>query len=1011
MFGPFSYSWTPTAQTSSIATGLFPGNYTVSVHYNGGSCVNTATAGFVSVVPITGTIVNTGTLDCYGLNTGTASVLLTGGTGSQNFVWTDAFGSQTTATATGLAAGVNTLTVTDAITFCSFSQTFQINSPSATSLMITASSPSACAGKGLTLTATNSGGTPGAGYTYTWLPGPQTATEVVSQFFPGNYGYSVSSMDSRNCLSNALITVSFVPNPIITVASTSICPNAPGTLTASGASSYTWTGGANGNAFTASPAVYTIYGVVGSAQGCTSTANGYIGLLPIPVPVYNSNSPICNGQNIQLTALGGINYFWTGPLGFNANSQNAQVTGASPAYTGTYQVLVSAANNCTAAASFSVLVNPTPVLSVVGSTVCQGSVLTLSAYSLPGSTYAWTGPYNYATALQNPSFPSAFVSHTGNYQVMATSPQGCTNSAVANVTVTAMPNPIFTNNGPRCDGESLTLLGSGGASYVWYGPGGFMSAAQNPIINPVNMSADGIYTLVVTTGPCQAQIAHSITIYPLPNPIASNNGPLCETQTLQLNVNSGYANYTWVGPNAYLSFMPSPNPILPVRLAHAGIYSVTVQDIHGCTSATTTTVSILTNPNLTAVGATVCITAPAILTSSGSVTYTWNGPGITNLHQSSVYIPSATFSNTSIYTVFGSAANGCTAAVQVSLVTTPLPFPAVSSSKNKVCLNSEVSLTGYGGLYYSWYRPDGTFLFSGNPLTFTASTSSYGGTYTLTVGDLRGCNASTLISLDVIKLPVGSLVGTKMQACVPFTSDFNYASSLPTATAVSTRWEIETTSMSKKSFSYLFTKPGTYLIKGFFTDTINGCKNVTTFTVNAYPVPVADFSFSPEKPIESIDEVSFISKSSGEQLKKFSWYFQDSEQTIGSGSTYNYFFKDAGLFPIVLVVENSWTCADTMIKSILVAPDFHVYVPNVFTPNDDNKNDLFLPVGRGLKQYHIMVFNRWGTLLFESSDIQQGWDGNFNGKSCENDVYTWKINASGIDGEPKEYTGHVNLYR
>lgn len=1009
--GPYSFSWNPTAQTTSVATGLFPGNYTVSVISNGGSCVNTATASFVSLVPLTGTVINTGTVNCYGQNTGTASVQLAGGTGFQNYTWTDANGTQNTAIATGLAAGVNTVTVTDAVTFCSFSQTFQIFSPSATTLVITANSPTACAGKGLTLTASNSGGTPGAGYTYTWLPGPQTATDVVTQFFPGNYGYSVSSMDAHNCLSNALITVSFVPNPVISVASTSICPNAPGTLTASGASSYTWSGGATGNIFTASPAVYTLYNVVGSAQGCTSTANGYIGLLPVPVPGYSSNSPVCNGQTILLNATGGINYFWNGPLGYNSNAQNAQVIGAGPAYSGTYQVIVTAANNCTAAASFSVLVNPTPALSVVGSTVCQGSPLNLSASSLPGSTYVWTGPYNYVAAIQNPSFPSAFVSHTGNYQVTATSPQGCTNTAVANVTVTAMPNPIFTSNAPRCEGESLGLLGSGGDTYVWHGPGGFLSGAQFPVINPVSMSADGIYTLVVTSGPCQAQVSHSITVYPLPNPVATNNGPLCETQALLLNVSPTYSNHTWVGPNAYLSFQPSPNPISPVRLAHAGVYSITVQDLHGCTSATTTTVSVLQNPNLTAVGATVCITEPAILTSSGSVTYTWNGPGINSLHQSSIYIPSASFSNTSVYTVMGTAANGCTAAVQVSLVTIPLPLPGVSISKNKVCLNSEVSLTGYGGYYYSWYKPDGSFFYSGNPLTFTASTLNYGGTYTLTVSDLRGCNASTVMSLEVIKLPVGSLVGTKMEGCVPFSSDFQYASALASATAVSTRWEIETNSISNKKFSYQFTKPGAYLIKGFFTDTINGCLNKATFTVNAYPVPLANYTYSPEKPIESIDEVSFIDRSSGEQLNKFSWYFQDYERTIGSGSTYKYFFKDAGVFPIVLVVENIWSCSDTMVKSILVAPDFHVYVPNVFTPNEDNKNDLFLPVGRGLKQYHLMVFNRWGGLVFESLDIENGWDGSFNGKNCENDVYTWKITASGVNGEYKEYMGHVNLYR
>ena len=94
-----------------------------------------------------------------------------------------------------------------------------------------------------------------------------------------------------------------------------------------------------------------------------------------------------------------------------------------------------------------------------------------------------------------------------------------------------------------------------------------------------------------------------------------------------------------------------------------------------------------------------------------------------------------------------------------------------------------------------------------------------------------------------------------------------------------------------------------------------------------------------------------------------------------------------------------------------MASDFAVYVPNTFSPNQDNKNEIFNAVTRGVNKYSIQIFNRWGQKVFESNDLNNGWDGTFKGQVCQSGVYGWKISASSYDGMLKELTGQVMLNR
>jgi gliding motility-associated-like protein len=171
---------------------------------------------------------------------------------------------------------------------------------------------------------------------------------------------------------------------------------------------------------------------------------------------------------------------------------------------------------------------------------------------------------------------------------------------------------------------------------------------------------------------------------------------------------------------------------------------------------------------------------------------------------------------------------------------------------------------------------------------------------------------------------------------------------------------------------------------------INGCSNTGKILINAWAKPIADFEYTPLKPIENTDEVEFTNTSKGENIKEWNWYFMSdvyNPQGFYSNKEHvNYLFKEAGIFPVALSIRNNKGCGDTVIKKIIIEEDFNVFVPNTFTPNNDKLNDEFLPIVRGITDYKFYIMNRWDELLFETTNPSKGWDGTNKGINCKQDV-------------------------
>jgi gliding motility-associated-like protein len=176
-------------------------------------------------------------------------------------------------------------------------------------------------------------------------------------------------------------------------------------------------------------------------------------------------------------------------------------------------------------------------------------------------------------------------------------------------------------------------------------------------------------------------------------------------------------------------------------------------------------------------------------------------------------------------------------------------------------------------------------------------------------------------------------------------------------------------------------------------------------TVTVVPA-IADFSYF----FTTNQSIQFNNSSEG--AASYLWNFGDA--SVDSTSIIAEPFHDytaAGTYTVTLIIQNSEGCTDTTTQIIVVQPDFYFYYPNSFSPNGNGLNDIYLTYGKGIKIFHMDVFNKWGELLFSSDDITKGWDGFYKGSMVPPGVYVGTFYIEGYRDQLKQFYTDINVIR
>lgn len=769
--GPFSYTWFPSAQTASIATNLFPGSYTVTVFDAGTSTSISNTIVFNSPVPFTGNISTPLNLRCNGVATGSAGYTnIAGGSGNENYFWTNGVTTETTSVINNVSAGNWTSTVTDALTGCTITNTFIITQPPALSLTAVANSPTACAGNSISLTANGSGGTPSLGYK--WTNGPISNTSLITETVSGTYVYTIELKDGNGCLITNTISVIFnpLPIPLITASNTNICAGGTLSINASNGNTlaitgYQWSGPNGFNSVSQNTLINNVslnntgvYSVsLTAANTCTASISSTITIHQLPILTATAY-PACETQTINLIAYSptGSTYLWSGPGSYTSNAQYPVISPAGLNNAGTYTVVVfSALNSCSASATASVIVNPKPIIAINGSTVCAGETMTLSANSGLGTYFSWTGPAAFSSPNPTIVITSATLTQSGTYTVQANGSNGCLNTATVSALVKAVPVATINSNSPLCSGNNLQFTSSGAASYMWTGPLGYTSTIQNPTINLAGINDSGIYSVSITAANGCTASANSTIIVNLTPTLSAMGSTVCTSQSMSITANADAGTtFLWSGPMNFTSTLQN-NYIAASNINQSGIYQVLATSLLGCTTTAVTQVNIVSPPVLF-IGVSsnsICAQGLAgspntlVLISGGASTYTISTPSYiyNNNPAGPVSILSAIppFQNTGVTTATIAGSNGvCTVSTTGTFTIFPNPSNInIVSSTSSLCSGQSTTLTANGAITFTW---NNTTTNSLNVVSPTVTTS-----YSVSGTNVNNCSNTATITVNV----------------------------------------------------------------------------------------------------------------------------------------------------------------------------------------------------------------------------------------------------------------------
>ncbi len=757
--GPNSY--TASTQNASVAnlTTNNAGTYTILVT-SAASCTATASTTLTVNASPTLTVSNNGPY-CEG-----ATIRLSAtGNGGTSYSWSGPDGFTSTqrnpsvANATTAKAGTYTATLTNTTTGCSTTATTDVVVNALPTLNPSNNGPY-CVGETITLNANGSGGN------YSWSgPNGYTSSAInptIANAAATNAGtYNVTLTNATTgCSAEANTVVVVNANPTVSASNTgAYCAGQTISLSAtSNATSFAWSG-PNGyssaeqnptiaNIATTNGGTYTV--VATNANNCTAQASTVVTVNANPTANASNTGAYCEGQTITLQTTSTGSYAWSGPNGFTSNLQNPTIANSVALNAGTYTLVVTNVNNCSASASTDVVVNVTPTVTASNTgAYCAGHTISLSAVS-DATSFAWSGPSGFTSAEQNPTIEHATTNNGGTYTVVVTSASGCTAEASTVVVVNANSAATASNTGAYCEGQTIALQTTSTGSYAWSGPNGFTSTLQNPTIDNATTANAGTYTLVVTNANgCITEANTEVVVNTNPTLTASNTGAYCAGETISLSAASDATSFAWSGPNGFTSTLQNPT-IENAVTTNAGTYTVVATSANGCVVNASTNVVVNAAPtaNASNTGA-YCEGQTITLQTTATGTYAWSGPNGFSSTEQNPTIGNATTANAGTYTLVVTSANECAAEATTEVVVNATPT-LIASNTGAYCAGETISLSAASdAASFVWNGPNGFTSIIQNPTVENATTTN-AGTYTVVATSANGCtaNANTVVVVN-----------------------------------------------------------------------------------------------------------------------------------------------------------------------------------------------------------------------------------------------------------------------
>ncbi len=579
-----------------------------------------------------------------------------------------------------------------------------------------------------------------------------------------------------------------------------------------------------------------------------------------------------------------------------------------------------------------------------------------------------------------------------------------------------------------CDGYTVNFNGTSinGNSYFWnFGDPGTLGDTANTANAQYTYSDSGTYTVMLVAydpaGNCYDTAYSVFEVYPLLEPAFINPGAQCIAgNSFDFNAGGSFdasASFFWNFGSGLSS--TNQNPV-GITYGTTGAFPVelTISQF-GCSETFVDTIRILDPPqaiigieNQYCAGTNISFQNNSI----NSDRWRWDF-GIPNLQAdtSGLFQPVYSFQDTGIYSVSLIAFNeGCSDTNEVDFYVYPLLSPEIIGAGD-ACLD----VNSFDFVASGSFTSDATFLWDFGPTANPTSSAARNpqdvvfqqlGNYVVSLNISQyGCSKTTTDTVGLYSRPVPFFTFEGGFGCSPLQVEFKDSSF--SQTPLIYMWNFgDNSSSTEMNPEHIYFTPGIYDVSvTIISET--GCRDTSNYSIsgaiNAIQPPVAGLVIDRTK-TTIFDPVFTILDTAK--------FFSFNELSLSDGSNYDVYpvihtFTDTGLYTIIQTVKNEAGCIDTVEYRVLVEPEFRLFIPNSFTPNNDGLNERFLPSILGITSYDLRIYNRWGQIIFRTQDEFEGWNGESEGVKCQQDAYVYHLEVTPYAGQKKIYIGSVTLIR
>jgi gliding motility-associated-like protein len=727
---------------------------------------------------------------------------------------------------------------------------------------------------------------------------------------------------------------------------------------------------------------YTISGA------CPDTDTQTIEVYPVFDGTITPAGPFCQADlpiTLLAASTGGV---WSG-TGINSSSTGS--FGSTTLAANTYNVTYTTAGNCPRIFNQTVVVNTSvdATISNVLPLCADVAPFNLTAADVGGS---WSGT-GITDAVAGTFDPSIAI---GNPTITYTIPGSCPSTDTQVITVYAVYDGTITPAGPFCQADlpiTLTAASTGG---TWSGTG--INSTSAGTFGSTSLPANSYTITYATQGNCSQANTTTIVVNANVDATISSVADICNDASA-INLTAADAGGTWTGQGVNASGTFAPNSVTP------NTYTITYSIGGACPDTDTQTIVVLPVPDgtITPAGPFCQDALPQTLTAA-SAGGTWSGTGITSSANGTFGAANTPAGNYSItYTTPGACSNSFNQVVQIienlnATIASVGPFCEDASPYTLTAVSPGGVWSGTGAIT------------AGGQI---APSSLGAGTFTFNYNiNNNGCLSSDNVQVTVNALPQPSFTASTTNGCSPLSVTFTNTSNPLGSSCV---WYVNGSPAGNgNTHSEIFTGSSCEDIGIMITDAA-GCSQSITMTdlVCVNPNPSASFSWLPIEPMLG-GTVSFNNTSIGGTT--YTWDI-NGQGASGESVTYNVPALTDGEFLACLEVVGPGGCMDAQCYTVVVSTESYVFVPNSFTPDADGTNDVFAPVIVGLTKdyrYTFRVYDRWGDVIFETTDPNEVWTGNVHGGDhyAQADAYVYEITLQLRAGEvPFRKVGSIVLLR